>query len=362
MKVFTGKAFGDTDRPDRSSARASAIAAKARMKGLLRETPLVSSADLDQRAGCSLRFKAENLQRTGSYKPRGSFNSLLVARERGEIPGGGVIVDSSGNYGQATAKGAQLLGIPATVVMPEAASAVKARACAANGATVIRAGVSWNDRGDRARACAEERDLLYVPADAWDGMAGDATLSLEIFGQTRDFDTLIVPLSSGGLIAGVAVVAKAIDPAVRIVGVQPAASGHALRSLREGRIVSLDEAPDTIADGARTLALGERPFQLIKDNVDAVVLVEDEWTLLATWLLMTRTKMLVEPSGALPLAAVLRSVINTRPRPTPGCAPPTGSPPIGKRCWACSRPPLAVAVLGRGWAAQPPRQAGGRCL
>jgi threonine dehydratase len=167
MREFTGRPFGDVKQPDRTSARDSAIAARRRMAGMLRETPLVSSAYLDQRAGRSLLFKTENLRRTGSYKPRGSFDSLLVARERGEIPSAGVIVDSSGNYGQAVAKGAQLLGIPATVVMPESGSNVKARACAANGAAVVRAGVTFMNRGDQARALAEERDLLYVPADSW---------------------------------------------------------------------------------------------------------------------------------------------------------------------------------------------------
>jgi len=311
MRVFIGEPFGDASQPDRISARDSATAARSRMHGTLRETPLVSSASLDRRARCKLLFKAENLQRTGSYKPRGSFNSLLVARERGEIPSAGVVVDSSGNYGQAVAKGAQLLGIPATVVMPKGGSDLKARACTASGATVVREGVTWMNRGDRARALAEERDLLYLPADAWDGMAGDGTLSLELFGQANDFDCLIVPVSSGGLIAGVAVVAKAMDPAVRVVGVQPAASGHALRSLQVGRIVSLDKAPETIADGARTLALGERPFRIMRDNVDSVVLVDEEWTLLATWLLMTRLKMVVEPTGALPLAAVLAGEVGS---------------------------------------------------
>ena len=305
MRTFTGEPFGIGERPDLIAGEQAARAAQSRLHDLINVTPLIQSRSLNALAGRSLWFKAENLQRTGSYKPRGSFNSLLVARERGEITAGGVVVDSSGNFGQAIAFGARELQVEATVFMPADSNEMKARACAAAGATVVREGITWQNRGSSARDYAEEHDLLYLPADAWEGMAGDGTLSLELLDQNHDFDTVVAPLSSGGLLAGMAIVLKSLRPDIRVVGVQPAASGHALRSLQSGRICTLDEAPRTIADGARTLALGERPFAILQSCLDSVVLVDDEWTLRATWLLMTRTKMVVEPTGALAFAAVL---------------------------------------------------------
>lgn len=305
MRTFVGEPFGSEEHPDPSTAERAALEARARMGNLLHLTPLVRSRSLDERSGRSLLFKAENLQRTGSYKPRGAFNSLLVARQRGQIPEHGVVVDSSGNYGQAIARSALELGIKATIFMPEDGNEMKARACLAAGANLVRRGITWQNRGPAARSYAEEHDLLYVPADAWDGIAGDGTLSLELMDDDKDFDTVVGPLSSGGLLAGVAIVLKSRRPHVRVIGVQPAASGHALESLQTGTIRVLDKAPDTIADGARTLALGQRPFDVLRHNLDGVVLVDDTWTLKATWLLMTRTKMVVEPTGALAFAAVL---------------------------------------------------------
>jgi threonine dehydratase len=301
VRIFTGEPFGT----DTTAAHASALTARTRMSGLLHETPIVRSHALDELAGCEVGLKVESFQRTGSYKPRGAFSSLLAARERDELPPGGVIVDSSGNYGQAVALAASIVGVPATIVVPDTTNPLKIAACEGYGATVIRDGVDWSNRGPFAQRLAAEGDLLYLPADAWDGMAGDATITLELFDAGESFDTLLVPLSSGGLIAGIAIVAKHLDPDLRIVGVQPSASGHAIKSLRSGRVEHLSAPPDTIADGARTLALGERPFSIIREHVDEVVLVDDEWTLWATWLIMTKAKVVVEPTAALPLAALL---------------------------------------------------------
>ena len=311
MRTFIGEPFGSDDLPDVIAAEQAARAAQSRMRDLVKVTPLIQSRSLNARSGRSVLFKAENLQRTGSYKPRGSFNSLLVARESGQISVGGVVVDSSGNFGQAIAVGARELDVKATVFMPADSNEMKARACAAAGANVIREGITWQNRGSSAREYAEEHDLLYVPADAWEGIAGDGTLSLELLEQDTDFDTVVAPLSSGGLLAGIAIVLKSRRPNVRVVGVQPADSGHALRSLETGQICVLDEAPRTIADGARTLALGERPFAILQHCVDSVTLVDDEWTLRATWLLMTRTKRVGAPTGALAFAAVLAGKINS---------------------------------------------------
>jgi threonine dehydratase len=229
---------------------------------------------------------------------------LIAAQERGELPAG-VVVDSSGNYGQAVALAARTIGIPATIVVPDTTNPLKVAACRGYGAEVVTDGVDWTNRGACAERLAAERDLLYVPADAWEGMAGDATIALELFEAGKRFDTLLVPVSSGGLIAGIAIVAKHLDPTLRVIGVQPAASGHALASIRQGQISRLATPPSTIADGARTLALGERPFAIIREHVDEIVLVDDMWTLWATWLVMTKAKVVIEPTAALPLAALL---------------------------------------------------------
>ena len=287
----------------------AALDARARMADRLRLTPVVTSTSVDEVVGCSVLLKAENQQRTGAYKPRTALNSLLRARELGLIPEAGVVADSSGNYGQALAWAAGTLGVPATVVVPASTNPLKIAACLRYGATVVTDGITWHNRAGAARAVASERCLLELPADSWDGIAGDGTIALELADQTPPFDTLIAPVSTGGLIAGIAAVAKHLWPQLRIVGVQPATSGHALRSLESGSLSRLDAPPDTIADGARTLALGQRPFELIRACLDEVVLVEDDHTLRATWLLMTRTKQVIEPTAALPVAALLAGLV-----------------------------------------------------
>jgi threonine dehydratase len=246
----------------------------------------------------------EGFQRSGSYKPRTAFNGLLGAMQGGRLRDG-IVADSSGNYAQALALAGKELGVKVTLIVPETTNPLKVAACRAYGAEVLSEGINWSNRAGAADAFAEGRDVLNLPSDSWDGIAGDGTISLEIADQVPRFDAVLVPVSTGGLIAGIAVVAKELFPDVRIIGVQPQTSGHALKSLSSGHLHRLPEPPRTIADGARTLALGERAFSVIRETVDEIVLVPDEDIIRATWLLMTRTKAVIEPTGALTFASLL---------------------------------------------------------
>lgn len=283
---------------------ADSLVARYRMQPYIRETPVVKSKDLNRLVGADVSLKMENFQRSGSYKPRTAFNGLLGAMQDSDLRDG-VVADSSGNYAQALALAGKELGINVTLIVPETTNPLKVAACRAYGAEILSDGVDWSNRAGAAKTFAEGRDVLNLPSDSWDGIAGDGTITLEIADQVPRFDALLVPVSTGGLIAGIAMVAKELFPDVRIIGVQPETSGHALESMNSGQLYRLTEPPRTIADGARTLALGERAFSVIRETVDEIVLVPEQEIIRATWLLMTRTKAVIEPTGALTFASLL---------------------------------------------------------
>ena len=278
-------------------------AAADRLRPYLHHTPLVTSATLCTMAGCDLRIKAEYLQRGGSFKARGALNKLLLlddaARRRG------VVAFSSGNHAQGVALGARLLGIPATIVMPADAPPVKVAATRGYGAEVVLYDRRNEDREAIARGLAEERGLTVVPPfDDAAIIAGQGTIGLELATQWPEIEAVLVPISGGGLISGIATALKARVPGVRVVGVEPAAADDARQSLQRDTIVRIG-VPATVADGLGASAIGQIPFSIMRRLVDDVVTVEEDAIMRAVELLLTRTKQVVEPSGAVAVAAAL---------------------------------------------------------
>lgn len=275
---------------------------RARISGLLRRTPTLR---VDALGSAALYLKAENKQRTGSFKIRSAAANVISSVERMQTRKAGVVSDSSGNYAYALAYIASIFGVPATLVVPANASPFKLRLIQRYGCRVIQHGVTWDNRKSRALALSRDEGLRYVPADTWDGIAGAGTIALELLEDAGEFDQVIVPVGTGGLLAGIAMVVKHARPHVRVIGAHPAAAGHARLSFRSGTLFRLQRPAPTIADGARALQLGVRPFEIVHQLVDDIQEVSEDAILAATRWLSAETGLVVEPTGALAVALVL---------------------------------------------------------
>ncbi len=283
-------------------------AAAARIRGRVHRTPLLQSRSIDAIAGRALLFKAENLQRGGAFKARGATNHVARACE-GKVKPRGVVTYSSGNHAQGVAIAAGAFGLPCVVVMPEDAPKAKVEATRGYGAEVLFRGRTSEERRGLAQEVLQERGYRMVPPfDDPDVVAGQGTVGLEILEEAPDVEAIVVPVGGGGLIAGVALAAKAQKLGIRVFGVEPEAADGLRRSLEAGKIVTIRPG-DTIADGLRPVAPGEIPFALARKFVERVVTVRDPEIERAVRVLAERMKILVEPSGAAPLAAVLAGKI-----------------------------------------------------
>ncbi len=276
--------------------------AARRLDGVAHRTPVVTSTTLDQLTGGRMFLKAECFQRTGAFKFRGAFNSLAVlepaVRERG------VVAFSSGNHAQAVALAAQLHDVPATIVMPSDAPAIKLAATAGYGAEIVRYDRYTEDRVAIGTSLAEDKGLTLIPPfDHQPVMAGQGTAALELFEQTGPLDVLVVCVGGGGLISGCSTVAKSTG-AVRVIGVEPTAGDDVKQSLDAGAIVTID-TPRTIADGQQTTAPSERTLAVMRERVDEIALVSDEEIVAAMSFAFERLNIVLEPSGASALAAVM---------------------------------------------------------
>lgn len=278
-------------------------AAAGRIRVHTHRTPVLRSRLLDERAGREVFLKAELFQIGGSHKARGSFNWFLERRDRDEPRPRGVVTASSGNHGQAVAIAARAFGVPAAVVMPANASAPKVIAVTRYGAKAVQEGVDARNREEVADRVAAEGGYARNHADDPESVAGFGALGLEIVEQLESFDSVVVPVGTAALIAGVAIAVKALRPKVRVIGVEPESAADARASLLSGRVERLSEPPATIADGVRALALPERTFAVLRRLVDEIVVVSEPAIVEATWLLWTRAKVLAEPTGALSYAA-----------------------------------------------------------
>jgi len=277
--------------------------AAARIAPYLRRTPVLPT-DLD----ASLFLKPECLQVTGSFKPRGAFNAMIGILER-QPHVRGVVAVSSGNHAQGVALAARTLGVTATIVMPADANPAKLDATRALGAEVVNDGVTVMNREDIARQLCAERSLtLLHPFDDWDVIHGQGTATLELLTDRPDIRTIIVPIGGGGLISGTALAAKAHDPSIRVIGVEPETAGDAQASLRTKQRQFLPAPPVTMADGVMTLSIGVRNFEVMVERglVDDIVTVSEQEIERATLLSWEGLKLALEPSGALSLAAYLQ--------------------------------------------------------
>jgi threonine dehydratase len=281
-------------------------AAATRIRPYIHRTPLLPSRSLSERAGVEVRIKCENLQRAGSFKVRGAMNALLQLTP--EQRKNGVVAFSSGNHAQGVALAARLLGIRATIVMPENSVALKVEATKAYGAEVVQAGVTAATRDTVAREIAERTGAAVIPPfDDERIIAGQGTVALEIVQEWPEVRSVIAPLGGGGLLAGIAIAAESAD----VYGVEPAAGNDGEQSFKSGRIVTISP-PNTIADGARTLAIGQRNFAIIRARVRDVVSVDDDVLLEAVKYAMYRTKLVIEPTGALGLAALFAGKVKPK--------------------------------------------------
>lgn len=280
---------------------ADVLAARERIRHHAVRTPLLPADALSEELGTEVRLKAEVLQRSGSFKLRGALNRALALEP--DVRARGFVAFSSGNHAQAVALAARLLGTRATIVMPDDALPHKVEATRAYGAEVVQ-GVTPATRAQRARQLAEETGATLVPPfDDPFIVAGQGTTGLEIVEDWAEVETIVVPTGGGGLLSGVALAATSLSPKVRVYGVEPEAGNDVQQSLRSGHIVSI-ETPTTIADGARTLAIGELPWSIVRTRVADVVTVPDDALLDAMRLLALRSKLVVEPTGALAVAAL----------------------------------------------------------
>jgi threo-3-hydroxy-L-aspartate ammonia-lyase len=275
--------------------------AAARLDGVAHRTPLVTSRTLDARTGAEVRLKPENLQRIGAFKFRGAYNTVAsLDRPRG------VVTASSGNHAQALALSAALHDLPATILMPEDAPASKAAATEEYGARIVRFDRYSADREALMAELAEREGLEIVhPYDDERIMAGQGTATLELIEDGGELDLLLVPVGGGGLIAGAATAATALCPSCRVVGVEPEVGDDTARSLAAGHRVRVPVGR-TIADGQQLDTPGERTFEVVRERVSEVVTVSDAEIVDAMRFAFERLKLVLEPSGASALAALLQ--------------------------------------------------------
>ncbi|MES2942877.1 MAG: threo-3-hydroxy-L-aspartate ammonia-lyase [Pseudomonadota bacterium] len=277
------------------------VAAAGRIKGFAHQTPVLTSRTINDELGAEVFFKCENLQRIGAFKFRGAFNALSRFDESQRKAG--VVAFSSGNHAQAIALSARLLGIPATIVMPEDAPASKIAATKGYGGTVITYDRYTADREQIGRDLAEKHGLTLIPPyDHPDVIAGQGTAAKELFEEVGALDSFFVCMGGGGLLAGSALASRALSPDCKLYGVEPEAGNDGQQSFRSGSIVHID-TPKTIADGAQTQHIGNYTFPIIRRDVTDVLTVTDAQLVEAMRFMASRMKLVVEPTGCLGFAA-----------------------------------------------------------
>lgn len=272
------------------------------LSGIAHRTPVLTSRSLNHAFGSEIFFKCENFQRMGAFKFRGAYHAMssLTPRERSR----GVITHSSGNHAQAVALSGQLLGIATTIVMPEDAPAVKREATEGYGGRIVSYDPANDTRERISHQLAEEHGYVLIPPfDHPHIVAGQGTAATELHQEVPRLNLVLAPCGGGGLLSGTAVATRSMNAECRVAGVEPEVADDAARSFRSGRIETIHNPP-TIADGTRTASLSELTFELIRKHVDDIVTVSEAAIADAVRRLFVRMKIVVEPSGALGLAAL----------------------------------------------------------
>jgi threonine dehydratase len=278
------------------------LAAAERIRDHVHRTPVMTSQAIDEIAGARLHFKCENLQKVGAFKARGASNAVLSLDE--QAAGRGVATHSSGNHAAALAFAAGIRGVPAHVVMPSSAPPVKKAAVAGYGALITECEPTLEARETMLEEVVEQTGATFIHAyDNPSVIAGQGTASLELITDVPDLDIVMAPVGGGGLMSGTAIAVSSSRPDITIRGCEPAGADDAFRSLRDGiRYPSVE--PKTIADGLLT-SLSDRTFRILSDKLEGILTVAEDSIVSAMRLLWERMKLVVEPSGAVPLAAVL---------------------------------------------------------
>jgi threo-3-hydroxy-L-aspartate ammonia-lyase len=283
-------------------------AAAARLHGHIHRTPVVASASLDDATGFRIFLKCENLQRAGAFKIRGALNKLLTLTDADRARG--VVAFSSGNHAQGVALAARMVGTSAVICMPTDAPALKLEATRGYGAEIVLYDRMKDDREALGRRIAAETGRVLVPPfDDYAIMAGQGTAALELLEDVPDLDALVTPVGGGGLLAGCSTAARGLAPGVRIIGVEADTANDTYLSFQRGERVTIPP-PTTIADGIRLTSPGALTFPILQARVDEIALVSDDEIAHAVRFMALRVRVVVEPTGAVPVAAALSGRLN----------------------------------------------------
>ncbi len=299
--------MGEGNKLDLAISFDDVKSAAERIAGVANRTPVVTSGTIDALTGYRVYFKCENFQRVGAFKFRGAYNALSRLSEAEKARG--VVTHSSGNHAQGIALAAKLLGIPATIVMPTDAPTSKLAATRGYGAEVVLYDRQKRERSEVSAQLAQERGLTFIhPYDHPHVMAGQGTAALELLEEAPDLEVLVAPIGGGGLLSGCATAAKALQPDIRIFGVETDNSNDWWQSFQRNERVKIPP-PSTIADGIRTQQPGQLTFPVIRQKVEEVLLVSDAQVIETMLFLLARMKILVEPTGAVAPAAVWQKLV-----------------------------------------------------
>jgi threonine dehydratase len=286
-------------------------AARARMGAHVHRTPLLTSRMLSERTGFDVRLKAELFQRTGSYKIRGPLNKFTFLTD--DEKRRGVVCSSAGNHAQGVALAAKIHGLHAVVCMAANATPSKIEATRAYGAEVVLHGQIWDEANEKAKELVRDRGYTYIhPFDDEQLMMGQGTVGLEIFEDWPDVDVAVVPIGGGGLISGVSMALKSLNPKIRVVGVESSGAPAMKRSVEAGRLVTLDRV-DCIIDGLRVKRVGEHTLDVVRRFVDEIVTLPDEQIFDAVVWTMHHAKVVPEGAAAAPVGALLQGLVKAPP-------------------------------------------------
>ncbi|MBI5021364.1 MAG: threonine/serine dehydratase [Ignavibacteriales bacterium] len=276
------------------------------LKPVVHKTPLLSSRKFNEMVGNEVYFKAENFQRIGAFKFRGAYNKIALLTDAEQRRG--VIAHSSGNHGQGVALASKLFGIKAVIVMPHNSVKSKVEATKNYGAEIVFCGLSTDDREKMTQEYIDKFGYTLIhPYDDERLIAGQGTVGLEIFQDVKELDYLFVPIGGGGLISGCSIAAKHFCPGIKVIGVETEGANDCYQSFRAKKLIKLPSV-NTIADGMRTLSVGKHNFEIIMKYVDDVITIKDEDIYPMMKFYLERMKILVEPTGAVAPAAVMKNL------------------------------------------------------
>ena len=277
------------------------------LENIIHESPLEFNSTFSDLSKNQIFLKLENFQKTGSFKVRGAFNKIMNLND--EERRRGVITASAGNHGQGVALAAKKSGIKSVVVLPKGSPIIKIQAIKGYNAEVVEFGSNFDEAYQKAREIQKEKNMTFVEAfNDMDVIIGQGTVGLEIMKQLPDVDIIVVPIGGGGLISGISLYCKAINPDIKIIGVQAAGAQTVYHSFKKGKL-EVSKTKDTIAEGIAVKRPGDITFDIIKKNIDDVVVVNDEEIANAILMCIERAKIIVEGAGAAPLAAILNNKI-----------------------------------------------------